>query len=154
MLDGHKTPYPVGSTYAGVVSRDSTRIEFAYANLNGLDCFAADIRNTYFRTSSSKKEFIICGVEFGLENVGGLAFIHRALYGGNKYGSDFRNHLISYMRHLDFASCLSDSDVWMRPAKKINGTSYYEYIILYTDDELVVIQHSEENLRKDLGRYF
>ena len=28
VLDGHKTPDPVGSTYAGVVSRESVRIEF------------------------------------------------------------------------------------------------------------------------------
>ena len=28
VLDGHKTPDPVGSTYAGVVSRESVRIAF------------------------------------------------------------------------------------------------------------------------------
>ena len=28
VLDGHKTPYLVGSTYAGVVSRESARIAF------------------------------------------------------------------------------------------------------------------------------
>ena len=58
------------------------------------------------------------------------------------------------MRHLNFTACLADPGVWMRPAKKIYGTSYYTYILLYTDYILVVSQHSEENLRKDLGRYF
>ena len=57
------------------------------------------------------------------------------------------------MRHLDFTSCLSDPDVWMRPAKKTDSTSYYEYILLYTDDVLVISQHAEETL-KELGRYF
>ena len=33
-------------------------------------------------------------------------------------------------------------------------TTYYEYILLYTDDALVVSQHAEETLRRDLGRYF
>jgi hypothetical protein len=42
VLDGHKTPDPIGSTYAGVVSRESVRIAFTYAALNGLDVFAAD----------------------------------------------------------------------------------------------------------------
>ena len=42
----------------------------------------------------------------------------------------------------------------MRPAKKSDGTSYYEYILLYTDYALVVSQHSEDTLGKDLGRYF
>jgi len=44
VLDGHKTRDPDGSTYAGVVSRDSIRIALTYAALNGLDVTAADIR--------------------------------------------------------------------------------------------------------------
>ena len=36
VLDGHKTPDPVGSKYAGVVSRESVRIAFTYAALNDL----------------------------------------------------------------------------------------------------------------------
>ena len=88
-----------------------------------------------------------------MENVGKVELIHRALYGGNKVGSDFKNLLRSYMRHLDFTSCLSDPDVWMRPTKNTDGTSYYEYILLYTDDALVISQHDEETL-KGLGRYF
>ena len=36
-LDGHKTPDPIGSTYAGVVSHESIRIDFTYAALNGID---------------------------------------------------------------------------------------------------------------------
>jgi len=84
VLDGHKTPDPIGiSTYAGVVSRESVRIAFTYAALNGLDVFAADIRNAYLQAPSSQEDYIICGVEFDLENVGRVvALIHRALYGG------------------------------------------------------------------------
>ena len=47
VLDGHKTPNPIGSTYAGVVSRESIRIVFTYAALNDLDVSAADVRNVY-----------------------------------------------------------------------------------------------------------
>ena len=57
------------------------------------------------------------------------------------------------MRHLDFMSCLADPDVWMRPAKNTDRASYYEYIIFYTDDALVISQHAKETL-KELGRYF
>ena len=49
VLDGHKTPDPIGSTYAGVVSRESVCIAFTYAALNGLDVFAADIQNAYLQ---------------------------------------------------------------------------------------------------------
>ena len=45
VLDRHKTPNPIGSTYAGVVSRKSIRIAFTYAKLNGLDVFASNVRN-------------------------------------------------------------------------------------------------------------
>ena len=61
LLDGHKTPDPVGSTYSGVVSRESVMIVFTYANLNDLDVFASNIQNTYLQAPLSQKDFIICG---------------------------------------------------------------------------------------------
>ena len=154
VLDGHKTPKPTGSTYAGVVSRESVRVAFTYAALSGLDVCAADIRNAYLQAPSSQKDYVICGPEFGLENVGKVALIHRALYGGKSAGKDFRNHLRSCMRHLDFVSCPADPDVWMRPTKRSDGADYYEYILLYTDDALVISENAERVLRLDLGSYF
>ena len=41
--DGHKTADPLSSNYAGVVSRDSVRIAFTLAAMNGLDIYAADV---------------------------------------------------------------------------------------------------------------
>ena len=43
---------------------------------------AADVQNAYLQDPSSEKNYIICGPEFGLENVGKIARIKRALYGG------------------------------------------------------------------------
>ena len=154
VLDGHKTADPVGSTYAGVVSRESVRIAFTYAALNGVTICAADIRNAYLQAPSSQKHYVICGAEFGLENVGRVALIHRALYGGKSAGRDFRNHLRAGMADLGFTSCLADPDVWMRPAKKADGSSYYEYVLLYTDDALCVSENPENVLRKEIGKYF
>ena len=130
VLDGHKTPDPIGSTYAGVVSRKSVHIALIYAALNDLDVFAADIWNTYLQALSSQKDYIICGPEFGAENIGRMALIHRALYGGKAAGRDFRNHLHSCMEFLNFNSCLADPNVWMRPAIKSDCNTYYEYILL------------------------
>ena len=56
VLDGHKTLYPVGSTFVEVVSRETVRIAFTYAALNGLNIFAADIRNAYLTAPSSTWE--------------------------------------------------------------------------------------------------
>ena len=47
--DGHKTPIPEWSTFAGVVSREIVRIAFTYAALNGLPIFAADTHNAYLK---------------------------------------------------------------------------------------------------------
>jgi hypothetical protein len=57
------------------VSRESVQIAFTYAALNGVDVFA-DIRNAYLQAPSSQKDYIICGPEFGIENVGKVALIH------------------------------------------------------------------------------
>ena len=99
VLEGHKTANPIGSTYAGVVSRESVRIALTYAALNELDVTAADIRNAYLQAPSSQKHYIVCGPEFGLENQGKTALITRALYGGKSAGKDFRNHLRACMLH-------------------------------------------------------
>ena len=154
VLDGHKTLDPIGSTYAGVVSRESVHIALTYAALNDLDVFAADIQNAYLQAPSSQKDYIICRPEFGIENIGRTALIHRALYGGKAAGRDFRNHLCSCMEFLNFKSCLADPDVWMRPAIMSNGNTYYEYILLYVDDALVVSENAESILHNELERYF
>lgn len=155
VLDGHLTPDVTYSTYAGVVSRESVRIALLYAALNDVDVFAADIRNAYIQSPSSRKDYILCGSEFGLENVGKVALIRRALYGGKTSGRDFRNHLRECMKHLGFESCLADPDVWMRKATKpTNGTYYWEYVLLYVDDTLVISHRGEEILRNEIGKYF
>ena len=46
--DGHRTPDPETSKYAGVVSRESIRILLTHAALHGTPVMAADIRNAYF----------------------------------------------------------------------------------------------------------
>ena len=42
----------------------------------------------------------------------------------------------------------------MRPAMKADGTSYYEYILLYIDDALAIGERAEHLLRNELGKYF
>ena len=96
---------------------------------------------------------MICGPEFGLENIGKVALIQIALYGGKFSGRDFRNHLRSCMRHMDFQSFPSDPVVWMRPSKKRNGSKYYEYVLLYTDDVLCISENTE-NILRYIGGYF
>ena len=80
--------------------------------------------------------------------------IHRDLYGGESAGKDFWKHLRSCMRHLKFVSFISDLDVWMRPAKRSDGSEYYKYILLYTEDTIVLSENAEHILRCEFGKYF
>jgi hypothetical protein len=152
--DGHKTPEPDNSTYAGVVSRESVRIAFTYASLMGLDVCACDIQNAYLQAPSSEKHYIICGPEFGLENVGKKAKIVRALYGGKSAGADYWRHVRSAMSEMGFESCKADPDVWFRPATHSNGSEYYQYVLLYTDDILAIMEEPERFIRDELDRRF
>ena len=53
--DGHRTADPLGTNYAGVVSRDSARIAFTLVAMNGLDICAADIQNAYIQAPTLEK---------------------------------------------------------------------------------------------------
>ena len=128
--DGHRTPDPTTSNYAGVVSRESVRIAFTYAALNGLDVFATDVQNAYLQAPTSEKHYIICGDEFGIEHRGKVAIITRALYGGKFAGRDYWKHMRSFMNELGFISCKADSDVWMRKAVTDRGVDYWEYVLI------------------------
>ena len=66
VLNDHNTPNPIGSTYAGVVSRESVCFAITYAALNSFDLFAADVRNAYLQAPSSQDDYIVFGPEFGL----------------------------------------------------------------------------------------
>ena len=129
--DGHLSPDPIDSNYAGVVSRESVRIAFTYAALNRLDIAAADVKSAYLQAPTSEKHYIICGAEFPLELQGKVAVIKRALYGGKKAGSDYWKHMRTCMNHLGFEPCEADPDVWMRTAiKPSDGSEYWEYVLL------------------------
>ena len=47
VADGHLTDTPLESVYSGVVSIKSLRIVIFIAELNGMDCYAADVGNAY-----------------------------------------------------------------------------------------------------------
>ena len=95
--NSHMNPDPIDSNFSGVVSRDSVRIIFTYAAVNGLDLYAADIKSAYLQSPTS--HFIRCGNEFPLEMQGRPALIKRALYGGKSASSDYWKHMRTCMEH-------------------------------------------------------
>ena len=75
VADGHLTPDPNDSTYAGVVSRETVRISLTYAALLGVDIWAADIMNAFVQALTTEKYYIVCGYEFGNEILGKRAVV-------------------------------------------------------------------------------
>ena len=141
--DGHWNPDTETSSYALVVSCESIWIALTTSALKGVYVLANDIRNTYLQSPSSKKDFIICGLEFGLEHQVKLAMIVQTLYRGKFVGRNFWHHLKICMNHLGFESCLDYSNVWMRDYTHADGTKYYEYVLLNVNDCLVISNKAE-----------
>ena len=99
----------------------------------------ADVCNAYFQAPTSEKHFIIFGAEFVIENIGKKDLINRDLYGGKYCGRDFWHYLRSCMKFLGLKSSCADPDVCMRDSVQEYGiTKYHEYVLLYTDDCLVI----------------
>ena len=65
MADGHKTTTPVSTAYSTIISRDSIRICFLLAALNGLDLQAGDIENAYLTAPCRERIWTRAGPEFG-----------------------------------------------------------------------------------------
>ena len=145
---GHVTEPPSSITFASVVSRDSVRLAFMLAALNDVDVLAGDVSTAYLNAKCREKVYIVCGKEFGSKE-GQIAVVEKALYGLKSSGAAWRNHLARIMREeLEFTSCKADPDVWFRPATKVNGEKYYEYVLVYTDDILALSVKPKEILDK------
>lgn len=150
---GHMTDPPATLTYSSVVSRDSVRIAFMLAALNDVDLLAADIGNAYLNAPTRERVYTTAGLEFGAELQGQSVLIVRALYGLKSSGAAWRAHLAGTLQSLGFNSCLADPDVWFRAATKPDGFEYYEYLLVYVDD-LLVLSHNPIAVMKALGDFY
>ena len=151
---GHMTEPTASISYASVVSRESVRIAFMLAALNGVDLKCADAQGAYLNAKCKEKITTICGPEFGDELCGRRAKIILALYGLRSSGSAWRSELAAFMMEaLHFKACRADADVWYRPAEKRDGVPYYEYVLIHTDDFCVVSEDPDTILHHVDQRY-
>ena len=58
------------------------------------------------------------------------------------------------MDFLDFKPCLANTGVQICEAKKSDGTEYWEYILLCTDNALVISNNAKDIIKNQLGKYF
>ena len=134
---GHTTETPASLTYSSVVSRDSVRIAFLLAALNGLDIKVCDIQNAYLTADCRENIYTIAGPEFGSER-GKIMIVKKALYDLKSSGAAFRALLAERLYKIGFEPSKVDPDVWMRPGVKPDGFAYWEYILCYVDDVLFI----------------
>ncbi len=138
VAQGNKTDDPDVINFSSVVARDSVRICLLIAALNGLDIKACDVQNAYLTAPNKEKVYIIAGPEHGPELCGRIMLVTRALYGLKSAGAAFRSYLAEHLHNLDYRATYADPDVWLRPAVKANGETYYEMVLCYVDDILCI----------------
>jgi len=148
---GHLTDPPVESVYSSVVTRENVRIMFLIAALNDLDVLGADVQNAYINAETNEKVYTTAGPEFG-SNEGRPAIIVHALYGLKSSGAQWRDHFAKILKQLGFKNSKADPDVWMHKAKKPNGFFYWEYVLCYVDD-ILVIGHQPQTTMNSISQY-
>ena len=134
---GHLTDTPSSSTYSTVVTRESVRIALLLAGLNELEVKSADIGNAYLNAPVKEKVWIVAGPEFGSDQ-GSVMVVVRAWYGLKSSGAAWHAMLSQTMHDMNYKRCKADYDVWYRSAEKPDGFKYYEYVLIFVDDILVV----------------
>jgi len=147
VAEGHMTDPPASIIYSSAVSRDSVRIAFLLAVLNNVDLLPTDIGNTYLNAFPREKVYTMAGPEFGPELEGKSVLIVRALYGLKSSGAAWRSHLANTFQSLGYISCVADPDVLYHPAVKPDGFPYYEYVLVYVDDLLVLSHQGHETMK-------
>lgn len=144
---GHMTEPPASVTYSSVVSRDSVRIAFLIAALNDLDVMACDVGNAYLNAPCREKIWFIAGPEFGSRQ-GMVVKVVRALYGLKSSGASWRYMFNSTILDMGFESTVADPDVYRRANAKPDGFKYYEYILVYVDDVLILSHDTNVHLKQ------
>jgi hypothetical protein len=124
---------------------------FLIAALNDLDILGADVQNAHINAKTEEHVYTIAGPEFG-SNEGRPAIIVRALYGLKSSGARWRDHFASILSQIGFTSSKADPDVWMRKASKPCGFLYWEYILCYVDD-ILVISHCPKDIMNVIGQH-
>ncbi|MGH3053584.1 MAG: reverse transcriptase domain-containing protein, partial [Gaiellaceae bacterium] len=92
------------------------------------------------------------GPEFG-EFEGHVVVLVRALYGLKSSGASWHEHLAEKLRDMGFTPSRGDADMWMRKATKSNGNKYYEYIVVYVDD-LLLISTDTRSILDELSKLY
>ena len=129
---------PKEEVYSGVVDHESVRLAMFLAQHNDLDILATDVGNAYLHGVTREKVYIIAGPEFS-EHEGKVLIIIKSLYGLVSSAARWHEALSSTLRNMGYVPSRADSDFWMKDVG-----SHYEYILVYSDDILIVSKDPKE----------
>ena len=145
--------YAPGSlTYSSVVSRDSVRLAFLLAALNGIDILSCDLQNVYLNTPCCEKIWFEGGLEYG-EDQGKILVVVRTLYGLKSAGASWRSTLASLLLDLGYESTKADPDVWIHAAVRDDGFKYSKMLFIYIDDILSLSHKTKECITEITAHY-
>ena len=138
VANGSTTDAPQSITYSSVVSRDSVRLAFLIAALNDLEISSCDIGNAFLNAECREKIWFEAGSELGQDR-GKAMIVTRALYELKSSGAAWRSMFSNFIiQQLDFDPTIVDADVYRRKNFKEDGTPYYELLLCYVDDVLLI----------------
>eukprot|EP00804_Cyclotella_cryptica_P008557 CCRYP_007551-RA/>CCRYP_007551-RA protein AED:0.38 eAED:0.38 QI:0/0/0/1/1/1/2/0/852 len=150
---GHMTETPATLTYSSVVARDSVRLAFFIAALNDIDVNSCDIGNAYLHEPCRETVWFKAGIECG-EHSGKVMKVVRALYGLKSACASWRSMFSNFIiNQLGFTPTRVDSDVYRRKAMKDDGTYYYELMLVYIDDVLLLSNDPKPIFEKIFGTF-
>ena len=107
------TKAPNSLTYSSVVSRESVKIAFLVAALNGLDIMSCDIGNAYLNAACREHIWFVAGPECG-DLQGTPCKLVRALYGLKSSGAAWQAMFSALITgSINFKPTRADPDVYI-----------------------------------------
>ena len=105
--------------------------------MNDLDILACDIQNAYLMAVCREKIWTRASPELGSEE-GTIMIVKMAIYGLKSLVSAFRAKLAGVLHDIGYTPSKADPDVWLRPLLNPEEAEYYEMVLCYVDDVLVI----------------
>ena len=86
---------------------------------------------------------------------GRVLIIVRALYGLKMSANAWRTHIYNTLQtKMNSKSSLADNDVWLKQDMRSDGSSYYTYILVYTDGILIVSDNPTQYMAQLKANYY
>jgi Reverse transcriptase (RNA-dependent DNA polymerase) len=95
------------------------------------------VQKAFLAAPDKEKCWMVAGPEFGPED-GKTFLVVKALYGLKSASFSFRSYMAEKLAAMNFRSTIANPDVWLRAAVKGDSEQYYEYVLMYVDDILVI----------------